>query len=81
VRLTFKEKTFKVRGVPARGDVVPVVINAKRTKAMFNLSDPRIDEEGWVDEQLPRRKQRDDERFEARLAGREPEPDPEEEFS
>jgi len=36
VRLTFKEKTFKVRGAPARGDVVPVVVNAKRTKAEFS---------------------------------------------
>ena len=81
VRLTFNEKTFKVRGAPERGDVVPVVVNAKRTKAMFDLSDPRIDGEGWVEEQQRRRKQRDDERFEARLAGREPQPDPEDEFS
>jgi hypothetical protein len=33
---------------------------------------------GWVEEQEKRREQRDDERFEARLAGREPEPDPDE---
>jgi hypothetical protein len=76
VRLTFTEKQFKVRGAPERGNVVPVIVNAKRTKLMFNLSDPRIDQEGWVDEQVRRRKQRDDERFEARRAGREPEPDP-----
>jgi hypothetical protein len=77
VRLTFNEKLFKVRGTPELGDVVPVVVNAKRTKAMFDLSDPRIDGEGWVDEQRRQRKQRDDERFEARRAGREPEPNPE----
>ena len=72
VRLTFTEKKFKVRGEPRRGSVVPVIVNAKRTKAMFDLSDPRIDQEGWVDEQVTRRKQRDDERFEALRAGREP---------
>jgi hypothetical protein len=81
VRLTFTEKKFKVRGEPERGSVVPVIVNAKRTKVMFNLSDPRIDQEGWVDEQVSRRKQRDDERFEAQLAGREPKPDPEDEFA
>ncbi len=72
VRLTFTEKKFKVRGEPERGSVVPVIVNAKRTKVMFDLSDPRIDQEGWVDEQIGRRKQRDDERFEALRAGREP---------
>ncbi len=72
VRLTFTEKKFKVRGEPERGSVVPVIVNAKRTKVMFDLSDPRIDQEGWVDEQVSRRKQRDDERFEALRAGREP---------
>jgi hypothetical protein len=72
VRLTFTEKKFKVLGEPERGGVVPVIVNAKRTKVMFDLSDPRIDQEGWVDEQVSRRKQRDDERFEALRAGREP---------
>jgi hypothetical protein len=81
VRLTFREKTFKVRGAPQRGDVVPVIVNAKRTKAMFDLSDSRIDGPGWTDERERRRKQRDDERFEARLAGRDPEPDTEDEIS
>lgn len=77
VRLTFKEKTFKVRGAPERGDVVPVIVNAKRTKAMFDLSDPRIDGDGWIEAQAKRRKQRDDERFEALRAGREPAPEAE----
>jgi hypothetical protein len=72
VRLAFTEKKFKVRGEPERGSVVPVIVNAKRTKVMFDLSDPRIDQEGWVDEQVKQRKQRDDERFEALRAGREP---------
>jgi hypothetical protein len=48
---------------------------------MFDLSDPRIDGYGWIEEQAKRRKQRDEQRFEARLAGREPKPDPEDEFS
>ena len=76
VRLSFKEKTFKIRGAPQSGDVVPILVNAKRTKAMFDLSDPRIDGVAWLDEQDRRRKERDDARFEARRAGREPEPDP-----
>jgi hypothetical protein len=72
VRLSFKEQTHRVRGNPRRGDVVPVIVNAKRTKAMFDYRDPSIDNYGWVDEQQRRRKARDDERFEARRAGREP---------
>jgi hypothetical protein len=72
VRLTFTEKKFKVRGEPERGSVVPVIVNAKRTKVMFDLSDPRIDRKGWVDEQVSRRKECDAERFEALRAGREP---------
>ena len=78
VRLTFKEKTFKVRGGPEFGDVVPVITNAKRTKAMFDLSDLRIDAHGWVDEQVRQRKQRDEERFAARRGGRDPAPEPDE---
>jgi hypothetical protein len=72
VRLTFTEKKFKVRGEPKRASAVPVIVNAKRTKVMFDLSDPRIDQEGWFDEQATQRKQRDDARFEALRAGREP---------
>jgi hypothetical protein len=71
VRLTFTEKTFKVRGEPKPGSLVPVLVNPKRTKVMFDLSDPRIDQAAWVDEQAGQRKQRDDERFEALRAGRE----------
>ncbi|MDA0184051.1 hypothetical protein OJ997_27330 [Solirubrobacter phytolaccae] len=67
VRLSFQEKRFKVRETK-KGTIVPVIVNAKRTKAMFDLSDPRIDQEGWVDEQAKRRKERDDARFEANRA-------------
>jgi hypothetical protein len=80
VRLTFKEQTHRVRGAPQPGDIVPVIANPKRTKAMFNLADPRIDGHAWIDEQERRRKRRDDERFAARLAGREPAPDPEDDL-
>src|SRR5438132_5612752 len=42
VRLTIKEETFKLK-LPGVGGHVPVLVNKKRTKAMFNLKDPRID--------------------------------------
>ncbi|MEO6571858.1 MAG: hypothetical protein ABIO83_09960 [Ilumatobacteraceae bacterium] len=74
VRLSFEEKSFKVRGMPKRGDIVPVIVDAKRSKTMFDFSDERIDDYGWVDNQERRRKQRDDERFEARRAGSTPAP-------
>lgn len=80
VRLTFKEQSARVRGHPEPGRVVPVAVNRRRTKAMFDYSDPRIDNDGWVSEQQRLYKEREDARFEARRAGREPEPDPEDEF-
>jgi hypothetical protein len=72
VRLTFKMQSFRVRGNPKPGDVVPVIVNRRRTKAKFNLADPRIDAEGHMQEQERRRKAKEDARFEARRAGREP---------
>lgn len=81
VRLTFTEQSDRVLGEPTHGRVVPVAVNRRRTKAMFDYSDPRIDADGWFTEQERRRKEREDARFEARRAGREPEPDPEDEFS
>ncbi len=77
VRLTFKMQSFRVRGMPKHGDVVPVIVNRRRTKTMFNLADPRIDADGEMRGQEQRRRQREDERFEARRAGREPKRDPE----
>ena len=65
VRLTFEERQYRVRLGLKRGQQVPVVVNAKRTKAMFNLSDPRVDQEAYLEEQSRKRKERDDERFEA----------------
>lgn len=65
VRLTFKERTYRVRGEPKPGRVVPVIVNAKRTKVMFNLADPRIDEDGHLHGQARERQEREDARFEA----------------
>ena len=76
VRMTFKEKSYKVRNGLKRGTAVPVVVNAKRTKAMFDLADPRVDQDGLFEAQRRERKERDDARFEALRAGRPPGSDP-----
>jgi hypothetical protein len=65
VRLTFKEKSYKVRNGLKRGTAVPVLVNAKRTKAMFNLADPRVDQDGHFEQQRRQHQERDDARFEA----------------
>ena len=41
------------------------MVNAKRTKAMFNLADPRVDPDGLFEQQRRQREERDDARFEA----------------
>ncbi len=74
IRLTFEEKSFRVKGSPERGDVVPVIVNAERTKAMFDLGDERIDRHGWVKRDVQRRKREEDERFEAQRTGPSPTP-------
>jgi len=76
VRMTFKEKSYKVRNGLKRGTAVPVVVNAKRTTAMFDLADPRVDQDGLFEAQRRERKERDDARFEALRAGRPPGSDP-----
>ena len=76
VRMTFKEKSYKVRNGLKRGTAVPVVVNAKRTRAMFDLADPRVDQDGLFEAQRRERKERDDARFEALRAGRPPGSDP-----
>ena len=65
VRLTFREKSYKVRNGLKRGTAVPVLVNAKRTKAMFNLADPRVDQDGHLQAQRRQHQERDDARFEA----------------
>jgi hypothetical protein len=68
VRLTFEEKTFKVKD-PQVGDTVPVLVNRKRTKAAFDLKDPRIDAVGDLKAREKARKARDEARFEAKRKG------------
>jgi len=65
VRLTFEEKTFKLRD-PQVGDTVPVLVNRKRTKAAFDLKDPRIDAVAELKARAKARKERDEARFEAK---------------
>ena len=65
VRLTFKERTYRVLGQPKPGRIVPVVVNAKRTKVMFNLADPRIDEDARLQATIREREEKESARFEA----------------
>ena len=68
VRLTIKEKTFELKD-PQIGDTVPVLVNKKRTKAAFDLKDPRIDPVGARKAREKARKAKDDARFEAKRKG------------
>ena len=68
VRLTIEEKTFKLKD-PQIGDTVPVLVNKKRTKAAFNLKDPRIDAAAALQAKEEARKARDEARFEAKRKG------------
>ncbi len=65
VRLTIKEKTFKLKD-PQIGDTVPVLVNRKRTKAAFDLKDPRIDAIAALEAREKARRARDEARFEAK---------------
>jgi hypothetical protein len=68
VRLTIEEKTFKLKD-PQVGDTVPVLVNKKRTKAAFDLTDPRIDAVADLKAREKARKARDEARFEAKRRG------------
>jgi hypothetical protein len=68
VRLAFEEKTFKV-DLPPVGQPVPVLVNKKRTRAVFDLDDPRIDAVGRLDAKLKARAARDEARFEKKRRG------------
>ena len=70
-RLVIREKTFKV-DLPENGGAVPVLVNRRRTKAVFDLKDPRIDAVGRLKQRERRRKERDERRFEEQLKGRRP---------
>jgi hypothetical protein len=65
-RLVIREKTYKL-DLPEVGGVVPVLVNKKRTKAAFDLKDPRIDAVGRLKAKQKARKQRDEQRFKERL--------------
>jgi hypothetical protein len=65
-RLVIREKTYKL-DLPEVGGVVPVLVNKKRTKAAFDLKDPRIDAVGRLKAKQKAREQRDEQRFRERL--------------
>jgi hypothetical protein len=71
VRLPIEEKTFKLR-LPDMGGTVPVLVNKRRTKAAFDLKDPRIDAVGALKRGEKAREDRDAARFEARMKGIDP---------
>ena len=65
-RLVIREKTFKL-DLPEVGGTVPVLVNRKRTKAAFDLDDPRIDAVGRLKAREKARKERDERRFREQL--------------
>jgi len=65
IRLTIKEKTFKLKD-PQIGDTVPILVNRKLTKAAFDLKDPQIDAIAALKAKEKARKARDEARFEAK---------------
>jgi hypothetical protein len=71
VRLPIEEKTFKL-DLPDVGGTVPILVNKRRTKAAFDLKDPRIDAVGALKRKQKARKARDEARFEARRKGLDP---------
>jgi hypothetical protein len=65
-RVVIREKTFKLK-LPEIGGVVPVKVNKRRTKAVFDLKDPRIDADAARKSRRAREKAEDESRFEAKL--------------
>jgi hypothetical protein len=65
-RLVIREKTYNL-DLPEVGGMVPVLVNRKRTKAAFNLKDPRIDAVGRLKARQKARKRADEERFKEKL--------------
>jgi hypothetical protein len=65
-RLVIREKSFKLN-LPEVGGMVPVLVNRKRTKAAFDLKDPRIDAVGRTQARARARKARDEARFREKL--------------
>jgi hypothetical protein len=70
VRLTIEEKTFNLgHPGPKVGDTVPVLVNRKRTEAVFDLKDPRLDWQAAQKAREERKKAEDEARFDAKLKG------------
>ena len=70
VRLTIEEKSFELgHPGPQIGDTVPVLVNRKRTKAAFDLEDPRLDWQARIAAREEARAAEDERRFQARLKG------------
>jgi hypothetical protein len=65
-RLAIREKTYKLN-LPEIGRMVPVLVNKRRTKAKFDLKDPRIDAVAKLKATERERKARDEARFKAKL--------------
>ena len=65
-RLVIREKTFKL-DLPEIGGTVPVQVNRRRTKAAFDLDDPRIDAAGRLERKEKARRERDEARFKEKL--------------
>lgn len=65
VRLAFEEYVLKVE-LPAVGEMVPVLVNRDRTKAMFDVKDPRIDRSAKTDAAIAA----EEERFRKKLGER-----------
>jgi hypothetical protein len=66
VRLTFKEYVVKV-DPPEVGNPVSVRVNRRRTKAMFDLRDPRVNRSMQADAQFEAQRVADEERFRKKL--------------
>lgn len=71
VRLTIEEKTFNLgHPGPQVGETVPVLVNRRRTRAVFDLKDPRLDWQAASKAREKRRKDEDEDRFQAKLKER-----------
>jgi hypothetical protein len=68
VRLTIEEKTFNLgHPGPQVGDTVPVLVNRRRTRAAFDLKDPRLDWQAARKAREKRERAEDEARFQAKL--------------
>ena len=67
IRLTIKEKSFRLR-LPAIGGSVPVLVHPRKDKAKFDFDDPRIDAVKANKQEAKAEKERSAARFEAQLS-------------